>query len=344
DALAVDVNTAAGDFLEARDHAEGGGFAAAGGADEHDEFLVTDFEVGVIDGFDTARVDLGHVFEENLCHSESLSIPIRTETRWAVCSKARAVVSNQHSARIRSAGRTRRRDADVSESITNAGGGEDAIFASRERESNSVYGAIGQRGIIVGFRGGGPAWVKREIGSGTCPDERTWIGAGRQACCGQNGEHAADHDLGKGLQAEVLILGQLQRIKSDTDIQQDQRLVRDVQHYAANRLPPTDYRCDEIGAPAHINDGQLRDERQGVRYKIIEGDIATIGCCRPVSVDRVRNSDCTDANGWPGGKQKITATWHQRFVCRRGIGGLGSYGLRGHGHNGKNGKQGKRGA
>ncbi len=82
DALAVDENVAAGDFLEARDHAERGGFAAAGRADEHDEFLVADFEVGGIDGCDAAGVDLGHVFEENLCHSESFSIRIRTEARW----------------------------------------------------------------------------------------------------------------------------------------------------------------------------------------------------------------------------------------------------------------------
>ncbi len=66
------------------------------GPTKHDEFLVVDLEVGVIDSFDTARIDFAHVFEENFCHSESLSIPIRTETRWAVCSKARAVVSNQH--------------------------------------------------------------------------------------------------------------------------------------------------------------------------------------------------------------------------------------------------------
>jgi hypothetical protein len=40
DALVADVDVAFGDFLEAGDHAEGGGFAAAGGADEDDELAV----------------------------------------------------------------------------------------------------------------------------------------------------------------------------------------------------------------------------------------------------------------------------------------------------------------
>src|SRR5690606_34129477 len=45
----TDGNGALGDVLEARDHAQQRGLAAAGGADEDDEFAVRDVEVDALD-------------------------------------------------------------------------------------------------------------------------------------------------------------------------------------------------------------------------------------------------------------------------------------------------------
>src|SRR5207249_11686773 len=62
DAFAVDENVAAGNLLETRHHAQGGRFAAARRAHEDDEFLVADFEVGVIDGDrKSTRLNSSHV-------------------------------------------------------------------------------------------------------------------------------------------------------------------------------------------------------------------------------------------------------------------------------------------
>ena len=50
DKLAVDVQLTAGDLFQAGHHAQGGGLAAARGADQHDEFLVLDVQVEGLDG------------------------------------------------------------------------------------------------------------------------------------------------------------------------------------------------------------------------------------------------------------------------------------------------------
>ena len=50
DHAAVDPDLARGRILEAGDHAQRRGLAAAGGADEHDELAVLDREVDVLDG------------------------------------------------------------------------------------------------------------------------------------------------------------------------------------------------------------------------------------------------------------------------------------------------------
>ena len=67
-----DENIAAGDFLQPRDHAQRGGFAAARRADEHDEFPILDFEVEVANRDHFAaffrRVGFEDAFECNLCH------------------------------------------------------------------------------------------------------------------------------------------------------------------------------------------------------------------------------------------------------------------------------------
>jgi hypothetical protein len=47
---AVDADVAGGDLLQPGYHAQGGGLAAARGADEHHELAVADLEVHVLDG------------------------------------------------------------------------------------------------------------------------------------------------------------------------------------------------------------------------------------------------------------------------------------------------------
>ena len=58
DKLAVDVQLAAGDFLQAGHHAQGGGLAAAGRANQHDEFLVSDVQVEGLDSDNALLRDL----------------------------------------------------------------------------------------------------------------------------------------------------------------------------------------------------------------------------------------------------------------------------------------------
>ena len=57
----ADVQLALADLFQAGDHAQGGGFAAAGGADQNDEFLIGDLQVEVLYGGHVARVDLVNV-------------------------------------------------------------------------------------------------------------------------------------------------------------------------------------------------------------------------------------------------------------------------------------------
>ena len=70
DQTAADVHFALGDLLQAGDHAQGGGLAAAGGADEDDEFLILDLQVEVGDGRSgSARVNLIDVLAANRSHN-----------------------------------------------------------------------------------------------------------------------------------------------------------------------------------------------------------------------------------------------------------------------------------
>jgi len=70
--FAVDGDGAAGDFLEARDHPQGGGFAAAGGADEDHEFAVADFQVDAMDNLHAGTlvfgVNFGEIFKGDRGH------------------------------------------------------------------------------------------------------------------------------------------------------------------------------------------------------------------------------------------------------------------------------------
>src|SRR6185312_2777742 len=48
DDVATDPDFAGGDLLQAGDHAQRGGFAAAGRSDQHDEFLIRDVQVDAL--------------------------------------------------------------------------------------------------------------------------------------------------------------------------------------------------------------------------------------------------------------------------------------------------------
>ena len=72
DQAVADVELAAGDGLKTGDHAQGGGFAAAGGADKNDEFLVRDLKIEVGDDRPVrAVIDLGDVSEADGSHGVS---------------------------------------------------------------------------------------------------------------------------------------------------------------------------------------------------------------------------------------------------------------------------------
>ena len=59
---------AVGDLLEAGDHAQGGGLAAARGPDQHQELAVLDLERQVLHGLEAVVVDLVHVVQHEVCH------------------------------------------------------------------------------------------------------------------------------------------------------------------------------------------------------------------------------------------------------------------------------------
>ena len=67
----ADVQLAAADVLQAGDHPQSGGFAAARGAHQDDELLVLDLQVQVGDNGDVAGVGLLNVLECDACHRGS---------------------------------------------------------------------------------------------------------------------------------------------------------------------------------------------------------------------------------------------------------------------------------
>ena len=73
DVLIADEDATTVDVLQAREHAQGGGLAAAGGADQDEEFAVGDVEAQLVDGgLVGARVDASRVIEGNGCHVQFL--------------------------------------------------------------------------------------------------------------------------------------------------------------------------------------------------------------------------------------------------------------------------------
>ena len=71
DVPVADGDLAGGDLLEPGDHSQGGRLAAPGWADQHDEFLVSDVEVHVLDGMDLV-VLLVQVLHHHLGHGRLL--------------------------------------------------------------------------------------------------------------------------------------------------------------------------------------------------------------------------------------------------------------------------------
>ena len=59
---------AVGDVLEAGDHAQGGGLAAARGSDEHEELAVGDVERQVLHGMEAVVVDLVDMVQHQFRH------------------------------------------------------------------------------------------------------------------------------------------------------------------------------------------------------------------------------------------------------------------------------------
>ena len=67
----ADVQLAAGDVLQARDHPQSGGLAAAGGAHQDDELLVLNFQIQVGDDGNVAGIGFFYVLEGNAGHDET---------------------------------------------------------------------------------------------------------------------------------------------------------------------------------------------------------------------------------------------------------------------------------
>src|SRR5574340_573855 len=66
DVLALELDQAAARLLEAADHTEGRGLAAAGGPQQGEELAVEDLEGDVVDGHDVGSESLGHVDEADI--------------------------------------------------------------------------------------------------------------------------------------------------------------------------------------------------------------------------------------------------------------------------------------
>ena len=73
DVLIADEDTASVDVLQACEHTQGGGLAAAGGADQDEELAVSNIEAELVDGgLVGARVHASRVIKGNGCHVEFL--------------------------------------------------------------------------------------------------------------------------------------------------------------------------------------------------------------------------------------------------------------------------------
>ena len=69
----ADADVAAGDVLEARDHAQRRRLAAAGRADQRHELLVGDLEIDVLDGVEQRAIMLVELVECDRCHCPAVT-------------------------------------------------------------------------------------------------------------------------------------------------------------------------------------------------------------------------------------------------------------------------------
>ena len=68
DQAVTDVHFALGDFFQTCDHTQGGGLTAAGRTDENDKFLISDFQVEILNGSNIARIDFVNMTATNAGH------------------------------------------------------------------------------------------------------------------------------------------------------------------------------------------------------------------------------------------------------------------------------------
>ena len=64
----ADTQLAAADRLQARDHPQQGGLAAARRPDQHQQFAVVDLEAGVVDANEAVGIDLAQTIQRELRH------------------------------------------------------------------------------------------------------------------------------------------------------------------------------------------------------------------------------------------------------------------------------------
>src|SRR5207244_9752008 len=83
DDASADIDLAAGDGFQPRDHAQQRGLAAAGGADQHAELAVADLEIDALDGVEAAGIGLADVPQGYVGHFTFPSGPGRARTAAA---------------------------------------------------------------------------------------------------------------------------------------------------------------------------------------------------------------------------------------------------------------------
>ena len=71
----IDIEFAAGNVFQTRDHAQGGGFSAAGRTDEDDEFLVFNVKIHIMYGGHFVVVNLFQTFKQYFGHKPDSDDP-----------------------------------------------------------------------------------------------------------------------------------------------------------------------------------------------------------------------------------------------------------------------------
>src|SRR5947208_2154281 len=72
DDSAADVDLAAGDGLQPRDHAEQRRLATAAWSDQHAELAIADIDIDALDGLEAAGIGLADVAQDDVSHGNPL--------------------------------------------------------------------------------------------------------------------------------------------------------------------------------------------------------------------------------------------------------------------------------